>query len=59
VLRRVAAEAERLGAEAIGSEHVMRALLRSRGSVAVSILEDLGMDTSRVARTLRTPRPEA
>ncbi len=58
VLRRVAAEAERLGKAAIGSEHVLRALLRSRGSVAARILEDLGIDTSRLADTLRRPQPE-
>ncbi len=58
VIRRVTGEAERRGPEAIGSEHVLRALLRSRGAVAGMILDDLGIETTRLAETLRAPRPE-
>ncbi len=59
VIRRVTGEAERLGADAIDSEHVLRALLRSRGALAEMILDDLGIETRRLAATLRAPRPES
>jgi len=58
VLRRVMGEGERDGPEAIGSEHVLRALLRIRESVAVRMLEDLGADPSAIADELRRPRPD-
>lgn len=59
VIRRVAEEADRSGPDGIGSEHVLRALVRSRGAVAAQILADLGVDPAHLARTLRKPRPES
>ena len=36
-------EADRLGRPFVGAEHLLLALLRSKGTVAASILSDLGM----------------
>ena len=58
VARRVIGEGERLGHDAIGSEHVLRALLRAGDGVAVRILRDLGVDVSAMAKGLRKPRPD-
>jgi ATP-dependent Clp protease ATP-binding subunit ClpC len=58
IAQRVLGEGERLGPEAIGSEHVLRALLRAGDGVAVRILDGLGVDASDMARGLRKPRPD-
>ena len=58
IARRVIGEGERLGHEAIGSEHVLRALLRAGDGVAFHILSDLGVNVSDMAKGLRTPRPD-
>jgi ATP-dependent Clp protease ATP-binding subunit ClpC len=55
---RVVGEGERLGHDAIGSEHVLRALLRAGDGVAFYVLSDLGVDVSDMAKGLRKPRPE-
>jgi ATP-dependent Clp protease ATP-binding subunit ClpC len=58
IARRVIGEGERLGHEAIGSEHVLRALLRAGDGVAFYVLGDLGVDVSDMANGLRKPRPD-
>ena len=45
VVRRVREEAERAGPEAIGTEHIRRAVLSRRDSVAVRVLEDCAVHT--------------
>jgi ATP-dependent Clp protease ATP-binding subunit ClpC len=58
-LRRVERETERLGHEAIGTEHVLRALLRTRREgLARRVLLDLGVDVSGIAAELRRPRAD-
>ena len=58
IARRVIGEGERLGHEAIGSEHVLRALLRASDGVAFYVLGDPGVDVSDMAKGLRKPRPD-
>ena len=58
IARRVVGEGERLGHDAIGSEHVLRALLRAGEGVAFYILGDLGVNVSEMANGLRKPRPD-
>ena len=58
IAQRVVGEGERLGPEAIGSEHVLRAVLRGGDGVAYRILLDLGVDVSGMAGGLRKPRPD-
>ena len=53
VCRRVAGEAERFGPAALGTEHVLRAVLRRR-SIAFAVLDDLGVDPGALAD--RVPR---
>jgi ATP-dependent Clp protease ATP-binding subunit ClpC len=53
VCGRVAGEAERFGPAAIGTEHVLRAVLRRR-SIAFHVLADLGVDPEALAK--RVPR---
>ena len=58
IARRVIGEGERLGHVAIGSEHVLRALLRAGHGVAFYVLGDPGVDVSDMAKGLRKPRPD-
>jgi ATP-dependent Clp protease ATP-binding subunit ClpA len=58
VVRRIRSEAERSGTEAIGSEHILRAVLRRRDSLAVRVLENCGVDVGALADELRRPRPD-
>lgn len=58
VVRRVREEAERAGPEAIGTEHILRAVLRRRDSVAVRVLEDCAIHTRELADELRRARPD-
>ncbi len=46
------------GREAIGTEHVLRAILRRRDSVAVRVVSDLGVDPGAMADGLRRPNPD-
>jgi ATP-dependent Clp protease ATP-binding subunit ClpC len=59
VFRRVLGEAEHVGPDQIGSEHVLRAVLRRRGCLATYIVSDLDADPSAVADALRRPRPDS
>ncbi len=54
IARRVVGEGERLGHDAIGSEHVLRA----GEGVAFYILGDSGVNVSEMANGLRKPRPD-
>jgi ATP-dependent Clp protease ATP-binding subunit ClpC len=58
VCRRVLEDAGKTGAATIGTEHVLRALLLRRDSLAVRVLEDLGVDRTELERHLRRPRPD-
>ena len=58
VVSRVREEAERAGPEAIGTEHILRAVLRRRDSVAVRVLEDCAIHTRELADELRRARPD-
>jgi ATP-dependent Clp protease ATP-binding subunit ClpC len=58
IVHRVRGEADRAGPAAIGTEHILRALLRRRDSLAVQILEDCGVDTVELADQLRRARPD-
>jgi ATP-dependent Clp protease ATP-binding subunit ClpA len=57
VVRWVRKEAERVRPEAIGTEHVLRAALRRRDSLAVRVLEDCAVDASGLANKLKRARP--
>ena len=59
VAQRVVGEGEGLEHDAIGSEHVLRALLRAGDGVAFYVLGDLGVDVSDMAKGLRKPRPDS
>lgn len=58
VVIRVRKDAERAKPEPIGTEHILRGLLRVRESVAVRALEDSGVDTRALADELRRARPD-
>jgi len=58
VVRQVRREAERSRSEAIGTEHVLRAVLRRRESLAVSVLEECGVDPRSLADELRHARSD-
>jgi ATP-dependent Clp protease ATP-binding subunit ClpC len=58
VVRRIRKEAERAGPEAIGTEHILRAVLRRRDSLAVLILKECAVDTRELADELRRARPD-
>lgn len=59
VVRRVREDAEREGREAVGTEHVLRATLRQRTSLAVRILEHCGVDVGGLADQLGRAGPGA
>jgi hypothetical protein len=58
ICRRVLRDAEQTGPATIGTEHVLRALLARRNSVAIRVLEDLGVDRDALVGHLRRPRPD-
>ena len=58
IVRRVGDDAGRAGPEAIGTEHVLRAILRLRDSLAVRILKDCGVDIDSMAGQLRSARAD-
>jgi len=58
VTQRVRRESQRSGPQAIGTEHILRAVLRRRGALAVPVLEDCGIDASALADELRRARPD-
>jgi ATP-dependent Clp protease ATP-binding subunit ClpC len=58
ICHRVLSDAEKTGPATIGTEHVLRALLARRNSVAVHVLEDLGVDRDALVHHLRRPRPD-
>jgi ATP-dependent Clp protease ATP-binding subunit ClpC len=59
VCRRVLEEAETTEPAKIGTEHVLRALLRERESLAVRVLADAGVNRTRLQSHLRRPRPDS
>lgn len=58
VCRRVLADAGRSDPQSIGTEHVLRAVLRSGESMTYYVLRDLGVDAREIAGGLRRPRPD-
>jgi ATP-dependent Clp protease ATP-binding subunit ClpC len=58
VVRRIREEAERARPEAIGTEHILRAALLRRGSLAVRVLEGCDVDTRELADELRRALPD-
>ena len=58
VVRRVRKEAERVRPEAIGTEHVLRAALCRRDSLAVRVLKDCAVDARGLANELKRALPD-
>lgn len=58
VCRLVMRDAETINPETIGSEHVLRALLTRRRSLACHVLRDLRVDRDAFLRQLRRPRAD-
>jgi hypothetical protein len=56
---RVLDEAAPSGETAIGTEDVLRAILRRGASLAARILEELGVQPGTIADRLRRPQPDA
>jgi len=50
-------EARRLGLPALGTEHILLGVLRSPGSVAMRVLNDLGVTHATASEVLRTTLP--
>ena len=58
VVRQIREEAQRSDPDAIGTEHILRAALLRRDSVAVRVLADCAVDTRKLADELKRARPD-
>jgi ATP-dependent Clp protease ATP-binding subunit ClpC len=58
VLAFAAEEAERLGDDHIGTEHLLVGLMREEGSLAARMLHERGADLDQIRRTLAKERPK-